>query len=245
MSKRDDEVGLHLITPRSLYVYPRLGPVADKGTKKFPQKPNFNVKGVFKPGQQWVVGKQLVDHDAVVEKLEEMRDAEFDRQLAEAKAKKNGKLVKQLHKADVLRAEVNEEGVETGELSVRAKTAAQYEDKETKKIVLKDPPTMFDAKGKKIGKLPPVGGGSEGKIGVYAKPYFLASSGAVGITFYLEATQLLKLVKYTGGRSADAMGFGAEEGYTDDGDGEDGFVDETGGDEPATGGTTSGGSDDF
>lgn len=214
MAKNED-TKIHIITPRAVVSYPRLLK-PDVGTKQNPQKPNFNVKGTFSPGGKFVVGKKLMDHDEVVALLEAARDEEFDKQLADAKSKKNGKLIKLLHKAPVFAAVVDGEGNETGELSVRAKTAAEYKDKDTGQIVKKDPPTMFDAKGKKIEKLPPVGGGSEMKIGAQCKPYFVAATGAVGITFYLEATQLLKLVKYTGGKSAEAMGFGAEEGYTED-----------------------------
>lgn len=200
---------LKFITPRVSVKYPRLIK-PDTGPKGKESAPKFTVKGIFTPGEgEFIVGKTKLAFDAIVEKLEAMRDAEFDKVMAEAKAKKKGALIKKLHKAPVFKPVLDDEGNETTEVEVFAKTSATYKDKGTGEVVNKRPPLMFDSKGKKIeGKLPAVGGGSTMKIAVSACPYFVASSGAVGITCYLDSTQLIKLVEFGGGTNP---GFDAEE----------------------------------
>lgn len=218
---------LKFITPRTVVKYPRLIK-PDTGPKNNPSEPKFSVKGIFTPGEgEFIVGKTKLSYEGIVEKLEALRDEEFDRVLAEAKAKKNGKLIKLLHKAPVFAPVLDDEGNETAEVQVYAKTAATYKDKQTGKVENKRPPLMFDSKGKKIeGKLPAVGGGSTMKIAVSACPYFVASSGAVGITCYLDSTQLIKLVEFGGGSNP---GFDAEDDGFEAEDAESSFDDETGG----------------
>jgi|ERR1700722_18920492 len=217
---------LKFISPRGIYRYPRLLK-PDAGPKgKESKVPKFSVKNEFDPGQQFVVGKTKVSQEEIVEKLEALRDAKFDEVEADLKAKKKGAALKKLSKAPVLRPVLDEDGNETGKLFITAKTASEYKDKKTGEIVKKRPPTMFDAKGKELKKLPNVGGGSEGKLSVSADAYYVDSSGEVGVTYYLEATQLLKLVEF-GGRSAADHGFGEEEGYSGDEDGPAEFDDES------------------
>jgi hypothetical protein len=220
---------LKFITPRTVVKYPRLLK-PDTGPKNNPSDPKFSVKGIFTPGEgEFIVGKTKLSYEAIVEKLEALRDAEFDRVMAEAKAKKNGKLIKLLHKAPVFAFVLDDEGNETAEVQVYAKTAATYKDKQTGTVETKRPPLMFDSKGKKIeGKLPSVGGGSTMKIAVSACPYFVASSGAVGITCYLDSTQLIKLVEFGGGGTN--PGFDAEDDGYEAESGEATFDNESGGD---------------
>jgi hypothetical protein len=225
---------IKFITPRGVAKHPRLLK-ADPGPKGKEYKvPVFKTRIEFEPGGSFTVGKSKVEHDEIVAKLEAMRDAEYDRVEADLKAKKGKGVValKKLHKAPVFGAVLDDEGNETGKLTLSAKTASEYEDKKTGETIKKRPPTMFDAKGKELKKLPPVSGGSEMKVAVAACPYFVEGTGAVGITYYLEATQLLKLVEF-GGRSAADMGFGSEEGYSGEDDGDPGFSPEDDDSEPA------------
>jgi hypothetical protein len=191
---------LKFITPRVVVKYPRLIK-PDTGPKGKESAPKFTVKGIFTPGEgEFIIGKTKVSYEGIVEKLEAIRDEEFERVMADAKAKKKGALIKKLHKAPVFKQVLDDEGNETAEVEVYAKTAATYKDKGTGEVLNKRPPLMFDSKGKKIeGKLPAVGGGSTMKIAVSAAAYFVESSGAVGITCYLDSTQLIKLVEFGGG----------------------------------------------
>lgn len=217
---------LKFITPRVIVQYPRLLK-PDTGPKGKEGKPKFTVKGTFVPGEgNFVVGKTTLSCDAIVEKLEAMRDEHFEEVAADLKAKKKGAAFKKLNKAPVFRPVLDEEGEETDKVFINAKTSAQYKDKKTGELVDKRPPAMFDAKGNVIkGKLPNVGGGSTMKIAVLAKPYYVESSGEVGITYYLESTQLIDLVEFGGSSNP---GFGDEGGgYEAEADGDASFADES------------------
>lgn len=227
MADKKDDPQLRFITPRGTARYPRLTK-PDTGTKQFPAKPNYNITVIFDGNDDnvFIVGKTTKTPLAEVRtQLEALRDAQLELVKAgiEADTKKNpknkaknAKALELLHVDEVFKEEVDEEGNATGRLHLRAKTAAERKDKDDpEKIIKVPPPTLFSASGKvlnKLGKLPNVGGGSIVKVGALAKPYYVASSGAVGIAYYLEATQLLDLVEF-GQRDAASMGFGSEEGY--------------------------------
>lgn len=221
---KDQTPKVKFISARIVVKYPRLIK-PDTGTKKHPAKvPNYNVTGVFNPATvgSFTQGKTAVSYEDLVAQLEEIRDAEFDFHKADLTKKKTPaaqKLLKLLNKVPVFRPEINgDDGTETGEVSFRAKTAAEFKDRDDPKQMVKvPPPPVFDSKGKTLAVVPPIGGGSEMKIGAVGKAYYVEATGAVGVSFYLEATQLLKLVKYSG-RTAESLGFGAEDdGYVDDG----------------------------
>jgi hypothetical protein len=195
----DKAPSIDFITPRVIVQYPRLIK-PDAGPKGKEGKLKFNVKGVFNPtGAKFVVGKTTLSIDALTEKLEAIRDEHFDAVKADLQAKKKGAAVKKMTKAPVFRPVLDEEGNETEQVYVSAKTYAQYTDKKSGQVIDKKPPTMFDAKGNVIkGKLPNVGGGSTMKIAVTAKAYYVDSSGEVGISYYLNSTQLIDLVEFGG-----------------------------------------------
>lgn len=98
-------------------------------------------------------------------------------------------------------------------------------------------PQLFDAKGKPMVKTPDIWGGTIAKVS-FSFPtdgYFIPGTGACGVSFQLEAVQIIDLVS-GGQRSADDYGFGEEEGYeydetasSNDEEDDDEFGDETGG----------------
>lgn len=73
-------------------------------------------------------------------------------------------------------------------------------------------PAIFDAKGKPIQGEAKIGGGSKVKVAYELVPYYTAIAGA-GVSLRLKAVQVIDLVEYSGGASADAYGFGEEDGY--------------------------------
>lgn len=73
-------------------------------------------------------------------------------------------------------------------------------------------PAIFDAKGKPLQADAKIGGGSKVKVAYELVPYYTAIAGA-GLSLRLKAVQVIKLVEYSGGASADAFGFGEEDGY--------------------------------
>lgn len=100
-------------------------------------------------------------------------------------------------------------------------------------------PQIFDAKGKPMLKAPDIWGGTIGKVSFsfVEDGYFIPGTGACGISFQLEAAQIIDLVS-GGQRKASDYGFGEEDGYEydeadtpEDEEDDDEFGDETGGDE--------------
>ena len=47
-------------------------------------------------------------------------------------------------------------------------------------------------------------------------PYFVEGQAVCGVSLRIEGVQVIELVSGSGGRSADAMGFGEEEGFEAD-----------------------------
>ncbi len=85
--------------------------------------------------------------------------------------------------------EVNEE---SGEVTFKFKSKRQ--------------PTVYDAKGKVIKKVPQISSGTIAKVATAINPY--ATGINVGVSLYLNDIQVLELVEYGGGAK-----FAAEDGY--------------------------------
>lgn len=73
-------------------------------------------------------------------------------------------------------------------------------------------PVIFDAKGKPMVKVPAIYSGTTARVAFEASPYFVPGTGACGLKLGLVGVQVIDLVN-AGGRSAESLGFGAEEGY--------------------------------
>lgn len=219
------------ITPAGTAQWPKLNtPDTFKG------KTTFNVKLIFDPNEDSVVNKKAGN---MVAEATAMRDEFFDALVADlreqaeelraarkgAKAKELEAKIEALEKAPVGKPEADEEtGEETGNVVILAKTNATYKDK--KGVTKERRIDFFDARGKKMKSAPLIGGGSTLKLGVTMRPYVVDSSNQVGVTFYLNAVQVIDLVTY-GGRDASAYGFGEEDGYEyeDDEEGSSQFAD--------------------
>lgn len=104
-------------------------------------------------------------------------------------------------------------------------------------------PALFDAKGKPMLKAPDIWGGTVGKVSFnfLEDGYFIPGTGACGISFQLEAVQIIDLVS-GGQRKASDYGFDEEEGgyehddaAVEDDEDEDEFSNEEGTDEDPDG----------
>lgn len=73
-------------------------------------------------------------------------------------------------------------------------------------------PNIFDAKGKRMVKLPDIWGGTVGKVAFEAASYFITGTAAAGLRLPLVGVQIIDLVS-GGERTAGSMGFGEEDGY--------------------------------
>lgn len=205
---------LKFITPRGVTSYPRFNK-PDTGPKNKQHDPQFKTKLAFTNDASFIVGKSEVSGDDMVAKLEAMRDALFEETKAELKKAKKGEALKKLTKRPVFAVAVDDDGEDTDGLTLNCKMYALSKDKKTGEIRKRTLP-IFNAKGAPLKVPPQIGGGSEVKLALSAKAYYNATNGEVGVTYYLDSVQLLKLVEFQG-RTAEGFGFGKEEGYDGEG----------------------------
>lgn len=190
MSKTDKTI---VTTPAGIAKYPRL---TTPDTK-------FNKFGDYK------VTLVLDESDeGVPEFRTKIEKAEA---LAHANAKKALKPGKRLKLADsVIKPHIDDENNEVeGKFEVNFKSrAAGVRESDGSKWERRVP--LFDASKKPVKAN--VGGGSTLKVAAEVSEYNSPTLGA-GITLRLEAVQVIDLKEFSGGRSAEGYGFGAEEGY--------------------------------
>jgi hypothetical protein len=189
-------------TPTAVAIFPRL----NEADTKFKKEGEYSVKLRFADGA--FPADVVAKCEALIEKLKASTvDA--------LKAKKEGAKVKSLKVRPVLTPEMDKEtGEETGSFIINAKMRASGVSKKNGKAWTRQP-EIFDAKGRKLATPPSIWGGSELKVAVTAAPYYTPKDNEVGVAFYLEAVQIIKLVSGKQ-RDAGSYGFGEEaEGYTD------------------------------
>jgi len=219
-------------TPKGVFKYPNVI-TPDYGTKEYP-KPDgeFNVRLILDADKAQALIKQLQpEFDKAVEKGRE----EFAK-LPVANRKKLKDITINDFYAEVYDKDTEEP---TGEFEFRFKSAASGKNKEGKRWERKLP--VFDAKGVPAKNLKSVWGGTVGKVSFSASPYFVAATGAVGLSLRLEAVQIIEL-SAGGARSASEYGFDAEDGY-DSTEASHGFTDETDGEGAGDAGDSDSGSD--
>ena len=221
-----------------------------KGTFKFPSidKPDYGSKDHPDPAGSYrvkLVGK-LSDPDVqkMLEKLKPYYDqakpnaeAAFKALKPESRKKLGAVKMNPLY-TELLDKETEEP---TGEIEFSFKMKASGEYKKGPKAGEKwtRKPDVFDAKANKMSRVPPIWGGTVGRvsfeIGVNYETgepgYFISGTGAGGLKLALVGVQILELVQ-GGERDASAHGFGSEDGYEAD---QGGFADESAGSDVATG----------
>jgi hypothetical protein len=234
-----------------VFKYPRLNE-PDFGTKQYP-KPDgaFSVKLVMslaaaeafiaKP-QKALDGKSLADlHAAAI--------AEGEAKFKELKVDVRKKL-KAVTANPLFKTLYGDDEEPTGEVEFSFamkyrvpvwKNGEKTDQKTTRNCVI------FDAKGNRMKSPPNIWGGTVGKVSFQPSAYWVAGTGAAGLSMNLEAVQIISLVS-NGEKTADAYGFGEEDGYTHEEPtaGKDEFSDETPKGEAATSDNEEGdGSSDF
>lgn len=190
-----DKPKIKFMTPRGVSIFPNI----HRPSQKFGK---FECKLRLDPADEQL--KKLV---AEAEKMLDEFVAGLKKELIE---KKKAAKVKELKVAPIVQEEYDDEGNETGFVLLKATAAAEGKRKDG--TTFKRTIRVFDARNKAIEKVPAIYGGSELKMAGVAFPYYSPSNNQAGITFRLEAVQLLKLVG--AGGSAERYGFGVEEdGY--------------------------------
>lgn len=197
-----------MFTPRGTLKWPKLTEV-DYGSEKFPMPDGeYNATLVLKRGEKGV--------DAFLRKLDKMADDV--RVAAEAEVKKmkvadrkqlearGGAFLQAPYK------EIYDEDTEepTGEVEFKAKMKASgLRRKDQRPWSMK--PDLFDAFGRPLGKKIAVWGGSVAILNFDADTYFIAGSGAYGVSARLNAAQIVELVSSGGQRAASSYGFEEQE----------------------------------
>lgn len=213
-------------TPAVAAIYPRL----NEPDTKYKPEGEYSVKLPFAAGEF---------PQSVIEQCEALRDELMEETVERLKSEKKGAKAKSMSVRPILTTETDKEsGEETGRFTINAKMRASGVSKKTGKAWTRSP-ALFDSKGGKLKNVPSIWGGTVMKVAVEAVPYYTPKDNEVGVAFYMEAVQIIKLVSGTS-RDASDYGFGEEaDGYTETTQ----FEDATAGADAADGDGTGG--DDF
>lgn len=178
----------------------------DFGTEKYPNPAgSFSVNLVLSAYDSYKLKGILAEEIA---EAKEMTKEKFE-QLKPAARAKFGKP----SFSDVCTPEYDKDDELTGNYRWRFKTGAFVEDKNTGRKRERSVP-VFDSMLQKTKLKEEPGNGSVARVSFTASPYFVDGQGMGGLSLYLNAVQLLKLVK-AGERNAEDYGFHEEEdGFT-------------------------------
>lgn len=178
----------------------------DYGTEKYPNPAgSFSVNLVLSASDSDKLKGILAEEIA---EAKEMTKEKFG-QLKPAARAKFGKP----SFSDVCTPEYDKDDEPTGNYRWRFKTGAFVEDKNTGRKRERSVP-VFDSMLQKTKLKEEPGNGSVARVSFTASPYFVDGQGMGGLSLYLNAVQLLKLVK-AGERNAEDYGFHEEEdGFT-------------------------------
>lgn len=209
-----------ITSPRGKFKYPKLSE-PDYGTKDYP-KPD----GEY--GLKLVLEADSPGAKALIAAL----DPHYKEALAEGEAEfaklpiQSRKKLKAMTPHPFFNEVYDKETEEpTGEIefNIKARAGGTYKSGPNKGKKWSFTPLLFDAAGKRIADVPAIWSGTEGKVRFEVRPFFVSGTGLAGLSLKLQGVQILDLVSQ-GERSAESMGFGAEDGYV----------------APAGGGTTGG-----
>ena len=188
---------VNAVTPKGTAIYPRLNTPDDK----FVKEGEYKVKLAFDADD--------ADFQKFQDKVNKLVDEAFDAKVAELEEEGKGGVAKKLQKRYPFTVEEDQDtGEETGRITISSRSKASGV---SKKGPWNRKPSIFNAKGVKLANPPLIGGGSELKLSVQLAPYYAANDKTIGVSFRLEAAQVITLVS-GGSRTADDYGFGEEDG---------------------------------
>lgn len=203
-------------TPRVTFNYPKLDEV-DFGSKEYP-KPDgeYSVQVTMdgnSPAVKAMIAKLQPLHDeAIANARQEFSGLKLDAR--KRLQKDNGETG---IKVQPIFSEVYDEETEepTGQIKMKFAMAAGGTVKKGPRAgkVWSQKPSIADARGQLIGRVPKIGGGTVGIVSfqVAEGGYFIPGTGLAGISCKLLGAQLIELVS-GGQRTASSLGFTAQEG---------------------------------
>lgn len=204
MAENDKPKRVYLTSPRGVFLFPRL----NAPDTKFDENGRYSVGLILKadaPDTKKFITELTPHYEAA---LEEGREA-FKKLKVETR-KKLKAITENALFTEVFDRETEEP---TGEIRFNFNMKAGGVSKKTGKAWSRKP-KIFDAKGNYLAKPPSIWGGSEGRVNIELRPYFVPGTGACGLGLGLEAVKLLKLVSEGGFADASKFGFDEDEdGY--------------------------------
>lgn len=147
--------------------------------------------------------RNFIEGEVAKSKAEAIEKAETGKEAKEIKDK--------YQLSGPIKVEVDDDGNETGFILFNASQPAVFKDKKTGEEKDRNMP-IYDAK-KNLLANSKAGSGSKVKAAFTLSPYAVKGSKLVGVKAYLQGVQIIELVEYMGGASADSLGFGEEEGF--------------------------------
>ncbi len=180
-------------SPKGVAQWPRL----NEPDYKYKPEGEFSVKLAYDPAD--------ADVSKMVKTLEKRRDELFQQWLSE-----NPKKKKTAEVAPVFADEVDEDGDETGRITMTFKMRHKVTSKKTKKTFTLTP-DIFDAHKRLMKNPPKVGSGSTLRVSFEIGGFFVESAKKFYLTMRMVAVQVIDLVEF-GVRDAGSYGFDEEDG---------------------------------
>lgn len=190
---KEKQVFQKAITPRGVLIYPWLTKADTK----------FNPDGEYRTNLA-IPQEQAQEF---CKKLDSILDSYFKEQVAAAKPQDAKKLTKE----EPYSPQYDDAGEETGNIIIKAKMKALVKTKDGSEFTQK--PKLFDAQGNPLPSSVNPYGGTQAKVSVQIVPYNMPSTKKVGLSFRLQAVQILQLVASGGGGDSESFGFGKEDGF--------------------------------
>lgn len=155
----------------------------------------------FDPNGIYNVSLVMSEEDAqpLVEKLNEQVEEARVQAMETCKPQKRDSLT--LNKP--FQKEFDESGIETGNVEFKFKMSAKYTTRDGE--VRERKPMIVDSKKNPVTEV--VGSGSKLKVAFNARPYYMPSANAYGVSLFLSAVQVIEL------NGIDASDFGEEDGF--------------------------------
>jgi hypothetical protein len=176
--------------------------VTPMGVAQYPYLTKPDTK--FNPDGEYKVNLEIPAEEA--SEIMSFLDEQLEASVAKAKEENKGKKIKE---GDAPYSVNEDTGKVTLKFKLKAKVTTKSGDEWEQKVA------VFDAKGTPVTKTPNIGGGSKMKVSYEVIPFYTSLVGA-GISLRMRAVQVIELVEFSGGASADSFGFGKEDGYEAD-----------------------------
>jgi hypothetical protein len=210
-SKKSKSDKVSVTSPLCTFIWPNLSSI-DYGTDKYPKEDGeYNVRGSLDGSDKTVRAfmKKLDDLVTISKDAAEEAFSELPIKSRKEIEAKGG--VRAGNPYNVVYDEETEQP--TGMIEFRAKMKASGTRKKDG-TVWTSKPALFDAFARPLPKGVKISGGTKGYVAFDCVPYFVAATGEYGIAKYLTGVQIIELVS-GGQRSADSLGFAAQEGGFD------------------------------